>query len=180
MEKFVITGSNDKIFNLDNYFVCLPKYDTFNNNYQDYNFQNKLSDHVLMPLENTSMENISIVNCIIFGDTFISPFDVEKLLSLVRFERNMFKYTLDNFEISSFDKSIVFNAGHEKIIKTKFCKYQDMVICAKWLIQIMNKIEPNKINPHNYHILVEYIIQKDNMKEILFNKLVKDVEIESN
>jgi hypothetical protein len=52
-----------------------------------------------------------------------------------------------------------------------------MLECAKWLIQIMNQINPSQINHHNYHVLVEYCRNKDNIQEQYFNKLVESEQM---
>ena len=52
-----------------------------------------------------------------------------------------------------------------------------MLECAKWLIQIMNQINPNQINHHNYHTLIRYCEYKDNIPEQYFNRMVLSEQI---
>lgn len=166
-------GKKNKIFNLDKYFkyVIRETYSYEENKNIDLN---NLENYVLTPRDNISMEYMSVVNCIIFGESNIRFMDVEKLLSLIRFEIGYSSYTLDNFIINYYiGRNITPNIDSEKINKMEFCKYQDMLECAKWLIQIMNEINPNEINKHNYHILVQYCKLKDNHEERTFNYMTK-------
>lgn len=71
-------------------------------------------------------------------------------------------------------KSLDTNSDSEKINKMEFCKYQDMIECAKWLVQIMNEINPNELNKHNYHIIVQYCKLKDNNSEKNFHNLIEN------
>ena len=56
----------------------------------------------------------------------------------------------------------------------EFCKYQDMIECAKWLVQIMNEINPNELNKHNYQIVVQYCKLKDQYNEQIFNNMISN------
>lgn len=58
-------------------------------------------------------------------------------------------------------------------INKEFCKYQDMIECAKWIIQIMNEINTNIVNKHNCHILVQFCKLKDKYNEKTFNNMIE-------
>ena len=123
-------------------------------------------------MDGIELENISIVNCIIFGESNIRFSDVEKLLSLIRFGSKLYSHTLDNFTISYYsDHQLLLTTDDKEINSLEFCKYSDMLECAKWLVQIMNQINPSQINHHNYHTIVSYCKFKDNLEEQYFNNL---------
>lgn len=177
--KFLSEGKNNKIFNLNKYFkyVLRKKYD-----YCDED--NKLDKlnlekfYVLTPMFGIRLENISIVNCIIFGESNIRYSDVEKLLSLIRFGKEYYSYILDNFIINYYSEHrLSLITDNDKINSLEFCKYYDMLECAKWLIQIMNQINPSQINHHNYHTIVSYCKFKDNIEEQYFNNLILNEKI---
>lgn len=167
-KKFLSDGIKSKNFNLNKYF----KYELrscYDNKIDKYNIDN----YILTPEIKSSMENISIINCIIFGEINIRFSDVEKLLSLVRFESVNYSATLDNFTIYYYpEHCLVANVDNEKINSMEFCKYQDIAKCAKWLTQVMNEINPNLINHHNYHIIVKYCKYEDHYQEQKFNDLI--------
>ena len=95
--------------------------------------------------------------------------------SLIRFEDGYSSYTLDNFKIIyHHGRSLNTNSDSEKINKMEFCKYQDMIECAKWLVQIMNEINPNELNKHNYQIIVQYCKLKDQYDGKKFNNLISN------
>lgn len=170
--KFLSEGKNNKTFDIDKYFkyVLRKNYD-----YDEYNELNKfdLKNYVLTPMSGIGLENISIVNCIIFGESNIRFSDVEKLLSLIRFSRGYYSYTLDNFIIDYYNEHhLSLMTDNDKINSLEFCKYYDMFECAKWLVQIMNQINPSQINHHNYHTIVSYCEFKDNKEEEYFNNLI--------
>jgi hypothetical protein len=175
--EFINKGIENKIFNLDKYFNYALK--------PQYNYEpdcqldrNNLDNYVLTPHINTRLENISIANCIIFGESNIRYSDVEKLLSLIRFSSSYYTRTIDNFTIVyDLEQNIEPNVYDDKINQMEFCKYADMLECAKWLIQIMNQINPNQINHHNYHTIVRYCKQKDNLHEEYFNNLVSSEQM---
>lgn len=180
--KYLSEGKKNKIFDLDRYFtyVLRKKYYFKENDKLD---ESDLENYILTPLMNIELENISIVNCIIFGESNIRYSDVEKLLSLIRFGNNLYSYTLDNFTISHYSNHyLTINSDDLKINSLNFCEYSDMLECAKWLIQIMNQINPAQINHHNYHIIVSYCKYKDNIEEQNFNNLVsrEKMRIEEN
>lgn len=112
---------------------------------------------MLTPYISVGLENVSIVNCIIFGESNIRFSDVEKLLSLIRFGSEYYSYTLDNFTIRYYSEHhLLLNTDDKKINSLEFCKYSDILQCAKWLVQIMNQINPSQINHDNYHTIVAY------------------------
>jgi len=170
--KFLSEGKNNKTFNLDKYFkyVLRTTYDYNEDNKLD---KSNLENYVLTPMNDVRLENISIVNSIIFGESNIRFSDVEKLLSLIRFCGEYCSYTLDNFIINYYSEHhLSLITDDKKINSLEFCKYSDMLECAKWLVQIMNQINPSQINHHNYHTIVSYCKFKDNVEEQNFNNLI--------
>lgn len=176
-KKFISNGISNGDFDLEKYFEykLRPKYDW---TWTDDVDKTNLDNYILVPkkdYEKSFMEDLSVTNCIIFGKSNIRFCDVEKLLSLIRYKYEMYVETLDNFEIYYSNTHFIKpNTIDEKINSMEFCKYQDMLECAKWLIQIMNEIEPSLINLHNYHTLVNYCKQKDNLEEKEFNILIRN------
>lgn len=169
--KFLSEGKCNKVFNLDKYFkyVLRKKYDYSENKNID---KSDLENYILTPLADVRLENISIVNCIIFGESNIRYSDVEKLLSLIRFESEYYSCILDNFIIYNYSEHhLSICSDDSEINSLEFCKYQNMLECAKWLVQIMNQINPSQINHHNYHTIVNYCKLKDNIEEQNFNNL---------
>lgn len=170
LKKFISDGIKNKIFNLDKYFKYVLR--------QTYDYSNQidksdLDNYILTPRFNTKLESVSIANCIIFGESNIRYGDVENLLTLIRFDIKMYSYSIDNFTISNFSGlNLTPNIDDNSINKMKFCNYQDMLLCAKWLIQIMNNINPSQINHHNYHILVQYCKLNDNPEKLRFNNML--------
>jgi len=165
----IINGKKEKIFNLSNYFSynLRPNYDLLKINEKD------LNNYILTPRNETELSNLSIINCIIFGEDNIRFEDINKLMSLVRFKSIHYSVILDNINISHYDgQSIIINSDDKKLNEMQFCKYQDILECCKWLIQIMNNINPELINHHNYHTLVEYCKKYDNYYEQRFNSLI--------
>ena len=165
----IINGKEEKIFNLSNYFSynLRPNYDLLKINEKD------LNNYILTPRNETELSNLSIINCIIFGEDNIRFEDINKLMSLVRFKSIHYSVILDNINISHYNgQSIIINSDDKELNEMQFCKYQDILECCKWLIQIMNNINPELINHHNYHTLVEYCKKYDNYYEQRFNNLI--------
>ena len=155
----IINGKEEKIFNLSNYlsYNLRPNYDLFEIDEKD------LNNYILTPRNETELSNLSIINCIIFGEDNIRFEDINKLMSLVRFKSIHYSVILDNINISHYDgQRIKINSDDKELNEMQFCKYQDILECCKWLIQIMNNINPELINHHNYHTLVEYCKKYDN------------------
>jgi len=165
----IINGKEEKIFNLSNYFSykLRPNYDLLKIDEKD------LNNYILTPRYETELSNLSIINCIIFGEDNIRFEDINKLMTLVRFKSIHYSIILDNINISHYDgQSIKINSDDKELNEMEFCKYQNIVECCKWLIQIMNNINLELINHHNYHILVEYCKKYDNYYEQRFNNLI--------
>ena len=165
----VINGKNKKIFNLSNYFSynLRPNYDLLKIDEKD------LNNYILTPRYETELSNLSIINCIIFGEDNIRFEDINKLMTLVRFKSIHYSIILDNINISHYDgQRIKINSDDKELNEMQFCKYQDILECCKWLIQIINNINPELINHHNYHTLVEYCKKYDNYYEQRFNNLI--------
>lgn len=165
----VINGKNKKIFNLSNYFSynLRPNYDLLEIDEKD------LNNYILTPRNETELSNLSIINCIIFGEDNIRFEDINKLMTLVRFKSIHYSVILDNINISYYNgQRIKINSDDKELNEMKFCKYQDILECCKWLIQIMNNINSELINHHNYHTLVEYCKKYDNYYEQRFNNLI--------
>lgn len=165
----VINGKEKKIFNLRNYFSykLRPNYGSLKMDKTD------LNNYILTPKNDTILSDLSIINCIIFGEDNIRFEDINKLMSLVRFKCNRYSRILDNFNITYYDsQTIIINGDDKKLNEMKFCEYTNIVECCIWLIQIMNNINPKLINHHNYHTLVEYCEKYDNYYEQRFNNLL--------
>jgi hypothetical protein len=165
----IINGKKEKIFNLSNYFSynLRPNYDLLKIDEKD------LNNYILTPRNETELSNLSIINCIIFGEDNIRFEDINKLMTLVRFKSIHYSIILDNINISHYDgQSIKINSDDKELNEMEFCKYLDILECCKWLIQIMNNINPELINHHNYHTLVEYCKKYDNYYEQRFNNLI--------
>ena len=165
----IINGKEEKIFNLSNYlsYNLRPNYDLFEIDEKD------LNNYILTPRNETELSNLSIINCIIFGEDNIRFEDINKLMSLVRFKSIHYSVILDNINISHYNgQRIKINSDDKELNEMQFCKYQDILECCKWLIQIMNNINPELINHHNYHTLVEYCKKYDNYYEQRFNNLI--------
>ena len=135
--------------------------------------ENDLNNYILTPRYETELSNLSIINCIIFGEDNIRFEDINKLMTLVRFKSIHYSIILDNINISHYEgHRIKINSDDKELNEMQFCKYQDILECCKWLIQIMNNINPELINHHNYHTLVEYCEKYDNYYEQRFNNLI--------
>ncbi len=169
--KFLFDGKKNKAFDLDKYFKYVLRTTHYFKKDAELDKSN-LENYVLTPLNSNVLENVSIVNCIIFGESNIRFSDVEKLLSLIRFDANHSSYKLDNFMINTMYHRFKLILNDTEINSLEFCKYQDMLRCAKWLIQLMNQINPADINHHNYHTIVSYCMFKDNIEEEYFNRLI--------
>jgi len=176
-KKFISDGIKNKIFNLDKYFkyVLRPSYDYYRRIPID---KSNLDNYILTPRWNIKLESVSVANCIVFGESNIRYGDVEKLLSLIRFDSKTYSYSIDNFKILYYSGQVLTsNTDNKTINQMNFCCYQDMVLCAKWLIQIMNNINPSQINHHNYHTLVQYCKHKDNPEEQYFNYMTSNEQM---
>jgi len=160
-KRFILSGLETKKFDLSCYFkyVLHPCEDK--------------TTYILTPKHGVTLEMMSVANCIVFGESNIRYEDVEKLLSLVRFDRQTYSYIIDNFKITYYSNQYLsINGDNKKINSMNFCKYQDITECAKWLIQIMNHFEKKYLNLHNYFILKQYCWEKDLSPEKIFNNLI--------
>jgi len=140
--QFVKEGIENNVFDLQNYFT--------------------IRKNKLVPLDNVKLENLSIVNCLIFGKTRIRLEDVEKLMSLVRYHGNNSIYYLDNYVVDFnkkyFKESNYFISINAEVDDLDF--YNDDETknnIAKYIVQIMNEVRPDLLNHHNYNILVKYL-----------------------
>lgn len=167
---FVEKGIENNAFDLDRYFMYhfwpinydYEKRDEYYANTNNYN---------LVPRYSTSLKNLSIVNCLIFGKTNIRKEDVERMLTFVRFNKDSYKYYLDNYIVNIFyycekngrTYSIDIESDNEKLNNMKFStSYIDKFEAARAIIKVMNEIEPSLINHHNYNMIVKYIERHDN------------------
>ena len=73
----IINGKEEKIFNLSNYlsYNLRPNYDLFEIDEKD------LNNYILTPRNETELSNLSIINCIIFGEDNIRFEDINKLIN---------------------------------------------------------------------------------------------------
>ena len=140
--QFIKEGIENDVFDLSNYFTIIK--------------------NRLIPNDNVKLENLSIVNCLIFGKTRIRLEDVEKLMSLVRYHGNNSIYYLDNYVVDFnkkyFKESNYFISINAEVDDLDF--YNDDETknnIAKYIVQIMNEVRPDLLNHHNYNILVKYL-----------------------
>lgn len=171
-KEFYIKGVNDEVFNLSKYFKYTKKI-----NYDNHKYVPTIDDYTLTPLINVSLENLSVSACIMFGKDNIRYCDVEKLMSCIRFKTQMYSYTIDNFTIIVYDEHVLeLCVDSETLNNIKFAKYDNFVETCKWLIQIMNNMDPKNINHHNYGILAEYCKKHDRYEEQMVQQLVHSEE----
>ncbi len=106
------------------------------------------------------MKDISVINMLIYGKTFITSLnDVERILSYVRinFDRENEIYQLDNYVItwkflySNNPKRYTISWNDENVDTIDFARKDiDKLYAAKYLIQLMNEVDPNLLNINNY------------------------------
>jgi hypothetical protein len=154
-------------FNLTKYFKYVKRID-----HDNYGYTPTLDDYILCPRYSTTLKDLSITSCIIFGVDRIRIIDVEKLISCIRFRCDGYSYDVDNFTISVYGKHIMGLIDDErKLFNMEFVQYADFLTVAKWIVQVMNHINPDKINKHNYKVMVDYCKIKDQFDEAMIYKL---------
>jgi len=124
-----------------------------------------------------SFKTASIVNMIIYGRTNINHACLELLLSLVRvkFDNKSQKYQLDNYELED-----VFRYGNDPLptynIKWRddnvnelvFADtYIDRLMVAKYLIRLMNEVDPDQLNFNNYYHVCSWYHVNDMRYQLL-------------
>lgn len=165
---FYYKTMNTKSFNLSKYFKYIKKM-----NYNDQEHILPINSYTLVPLTNTSLENLSVSACIMFGDDNIRLCDVEQLLSCIRVKCDIYSYTIDNFTISTYDKHVLeLCDDSETLNKIEFSQYDDFLNTCKWLIQVMNNMKPKNINHHNYGVLTKYCKNNDNFEKQRIRNLI--------
>jgi hypothetical protein len=129
----------------------------------------------------------SIVNMIIYGKTNINHACLELLLPLVRvkLDNKSQKYQLDNYELED-----VFRYGNDPLptynIKWRadtvnelgFADtYIDRLLVAKYLIRLMNEVDPVQLNFNNYYHVCSWYYMNDMKYQLL--DIMRETDIAS-
>lgn len=168
-KSFIHAGIKYNSFDLSNYFQFefQQNYNT-NKSQSDYNNRYNTNNYIYTPKYEMALWNFSMSNCLIFGKTNIRLQDVNNLLTLVKF-KNMSVYhdviCIDNYRIryieslsSNAKYTILFLTDKEYIDHLNFCStHEQKYFVVKHLIQIMNEVNEELLNHHNYNVLVEYL-----------------------
>lgn len=128
------------------------------------------NNRILTPYRNTTLENISIVSCIIFGNDNIRFCDVNKLMSYVRFSKSHYTYTVDNFTIEVYNEHRLLLCND--VDNNCFAQYNNFLDVANWILQVMNLLNPKDINHHNYKVLADYCEKYDDYDEKMAHSLI--------
>ena len=176
---FIEQGIKDGRFDLERYFQHEFIYNKSSKN-SDWKkklpidfFKNDTRYYKLDSFNSTSLENLSIVNCLIFGKTNVRTEDIDKLIGLVRYKViNTCTKVIDNFILDDRfrwdgDKSLYLQiqTDSNEIDSLDFPKtINSKLKVAGHILQIMNELDLNVINTHNYEALMEYIWDNDHHK----------------
>ena len=138
-------------FDLTKYFMYVKR-----PNYRDFDYTPTIDDYMLTPRNNVSLEHISVASCIMFGNDNIRLKDVEKLLSMIRFDISGYWYSIDNFKVDVFHKHTLKLLDDSKVLdKTEFTQYNNFLAACVWVVQVMNHINPEYIHHHNYKVVCD-------------------------
>ena len=111
------------------------------------------------------IEYMSMVNMLMFGKTNVTYDFLERLLSYVRFENN---HNSDTFQLDNYvlKKYLYASEGNKRynvlwkddnIGELKFAVTDyDKLYVAKNMIQLMNEVDPDVLNHHNYVVISEW------------------------
>jgi hypothetical protein len=113
------------------------------------------------------MKDISMVNMLIFGKTNITFSFLERLLSYIRYTEDNYHYQLDNYvivRIDSYSKQNYKIVWKDDNINTlKFCQTDyEKLYAAKRIIELMNEVDPDILNYHNYIMIGKWIMINEN------------------
>ena len=165
-------------------YMMEPFYEEYiKNSIQDYELAKfiKLDEKnkLMINYENEmQMDEISIVNMIIFGKTNINQNILERILPLIRYNNNShFNYTqLDNYVILHKDGDhnapsyeIIFK--DDNIHQLQFVNNDDEKRkVVRGLLKLMNEINPEHLNFNNYYQLSLWEFRNDIIAQLLDNK----------
>lgn len=178
---FVKDRRSRGLFNLDNYFYLSKRYNkmSLDESYlkKDIDEMENSNDYYsLNAYRHTQMKNLSIVNCLVFGNTNVRPRDLGRLLGMVRYGHNYegdITY-LDNYAFHGIfrwngDQSMYLQVefDSDKLNQLKFHKDEkDKLKIAEKILQVMNETNPDMVNHHNYNALVNYVNSNHLLHEI--------------
>ena len=177
---FVMERIEKGIFDLENYFFMQKLHNKIN--MHEYYYPDKSNDDMnkdpnyysLNSFRNTRLHDLSIVNCLMFGKTNIRYSDVDKLLTLVRYddERNNGFYNkifIDNYVLdyrfrwdNNTNLFLTVNLDNNTIDTLPFhsdCGTKLKI--AKEILQVMNEADLELLNKHNYDTVCEYVYSND-------------------
>ena len=128
---------------------------------------------------NYSMDELSIVNMIIYGKTNINQNILERILPLIRFqENNKYEYIqLDNYVIlnkqryhhSAPSYEILFK--DDNIYELAFVEKEiDKQKIVRGLLRLMNEVNPEHLNFNNYYQLYLWEYRNDSIVQFINNK----------
>jgi len=164
-KNYIMDGMNKNIFDLENYFTLI--------------------NNKLVVDGTVKLENLSVVNCLIFGKTRIRLEDVNVLMGLIRYKNEYYEVRyLDNY-IIDFDKKyfndnayfITINDDDVKLNELDF--YNDDETKYKIvenIVHLMNEVKPELLNHHNYNILVKYLRNNIYQERYLWNLVPNEKE----
>jgi hypothetical protein len=110
------------------------------------------------------IDKMSMVNMLMFGKTKVNFDFLERLFTFVRFKESNYTFQLDNFVI---DKSkyqfgntarrydVLWNDENIHELKFPVNDYEKLYV-AKNIIQLMNEVNPEHLNYHNYLQICEW------------------------
>ena len=184
-KEFIMKGIKNNVFDLYNYFE-LRLLDQLKYDEKIKNNKEMLSDDVsynLVPYDNVTLENLSIVNCLIFGKSNVRLCDLDKLLGLVRYnkEHSSWCVRIDNYDIENYPYVMDDGKSYNISIETNniflnssfFNDARTKNDIAKNIVKVMNEVDPELLNHVNYNILTKYLMKND-FKEQQFWSLVDD------
>jgi hypothetical protein len=164
-KNYIMDGINKNMFDLENYFTLI--------------------NNKLVVDDTVKLENLSVVNCLIFGKTRIRLEDINVLMGLIRYKNEYYKVRyLDNY-IIDFDKKyfknnvyfITINDDDNKLNELDF--YNDDETKYKIvenIVHLMNEVKPELLNHHNYNILVKYLRNNIYQERYLWNLVPNEKE----
>ena len=137
--------------------------DTFVFDYSDDNMYKQIIYN-----RTIEMQDLSMVNMLIFGKTNITFEFLERLLSFIRYTENDCIVQLDNYQITKYmyggykKKSYNITWKDDNINMLKFCQTDyEKLYAAKNMINLMNEVDPEILNYHNYVIIGQWIMTND-------------------
>lgn len=115
-----------------------------------------------------AFSEVSIVNMLIYGKVNVNYNILDRLLSLIRFEKGDYSMQLDNYYIKDIycggNNMPVYTISwcENNINKLEFAKSDlDKLRIAKYLIKLMNETDPAKLNFNNYYHVASWYTSND-------------------